>query len=313
MIRWGINALNHGSSLAVIKDDTIESFYIDKGDTLDNVTIELALHYGRPDHIHWYENPWIKKCRQLYATQYKTAFRLDNLPSTYLKQVGLNHIPLSYTPHHASHAAAGYYTSTFEDAAVLVLDAIGEFDCASIWHGKGDKLTKVWSKSYPHSLGLFYSAFTQLIGFKPISQEFLLQQSAEMGDPDRYYKIVKQYFNGTIHLTKNLHCGVLDWPYPIHNLQDQCDIAAAVQRVFEEQLQQVLEIAYNLTKSLNLVYMGGCAMNSEANKKSLYNWDKIWSLPSPGDPSSAIGAVLWKTKQRIVWQNNTAKHIDIKG
>jgi carbamoyltransferase len=106
---------------------------------------------------------------------------------------------------------------------------------------------------------------------------------------------------------------VLDWPHTIHNLQDQCDIAAAVQRVFEEQLQLVLDIAYNLTKSTNLVYMGGCAMNSVANKKSLHNWERVWSLPSPGDPSSAVGAILWKTKQRIVWGDNYSKHIEIKG
>lgn len=312
MISWGINALNHGSSIAVISDK-LEFFQIDKTNDISDLTVDLALLHGKPDRIYWYENPWIKKCRQLYAGQYKTAFDMSVLPTNHLKKVGLNHIPLTYTKHHYSHAAAGYYTSPFTDAAVVVLDAIGEFECATIWHGKDNQLKKVWSASYPNSLGLFYSAFTQLIGFIPIQQEHLLQLSATAGDPNRYYNVVKQYFNGTIQVTRNLHRGVLNWPFPIKNLQDQADIAAAVQRVFEEQLHSVLELAFQLTKSYNLVYMGGCAMNSDANKKQLHNWEKVWSLPNPGDPSSAIGAVLWHTKQRIIWQNNTAKHIDIKG
>lgn len=311
MIRWGINALNHGSSIAVITDK-LEFFQIDKSNNIDNSTIELALLHGKPDHIYWYENPWIKKARQLYAGQYNTAFDMSSLPAAHLKNAGLSHIPLTYTKHHTSHAAAGYYTSPFTDAAVVVLDAIGEFECASIWHGQGNQLTKVWSATYPNSLGLFYSAFTQLIGFIPIQQEHLLQMAAAVGDPNRYYETVKGYFTGVLKLTRNLHKGVLDWPHPINNLQDQSDIAAAVQMVFEEQLYGVLEVAFQLTKSYNLVYMGGCAMNSDANKKQLHNWERVWSLPNPGDPSSAIGAVLWHTKQRLVWSDNHAKHINIK-
>lgn len=311
MIRWGINALNHGSSIAVITDK-LEFFQIDKSNNIDNSTIELALLHGKPDHIYWYENPWIKKARQLYAGQYKTALNMSVLPSAHLQNAGLSHIPLTYTKHHTSHAAAGYYTSPFTDAAVVVLDAIGEFECASIWHGQGSKLTKVWSATYPNSLGLFYSAFTQLIGFIPIQQEHLLQMAAEVGDPNRYYETVNGYFTGVLKLTRNLHKGVLDWPHPINNLQDQSDIAAAVQKVFEEQLYGVLEVAFQLTKSYNLVYMGGCAMNSDANKKQLHNWERVWSLPNPGDPSSAIGAVLWHTRQRLVWGDNHSKHIDIK-
>lgn len=311
MIRWGITALNHGSSIAVVTDK-LEFFQIDKSNNIDNLTIELALQYGRPDRIYWYENPWLKKARQLYAGQYNTAFDTASLPSAHLKTVGLSHIPLTYTNHHNSHAAAGYYTSPFTDAAVVVIDAIGEFECASIWKGQGNKLTKVWSATYPNSLGLFYSAFTQLIGFIPIQQEHLLQTAAAVGDPTRFYETVKGYFTGIFKLSRNLHKGVLDWPHPINNLQDQTDIAAAVQQVFAEQLHGVLEVAFHLTKSYNLVYMGGCAMNSDANKKQLHNWEKVWSLPNPGDPSSAIGAVLWHTRQRLDWGVNHSKHIDIK-
>lgn len=309
MINWGINALNHGSSLAVLTSK-LEYFQIDKEQTLNADTIDHAFSLGKPDRIFWYEQPLIKKARQLYAKQYKTAFDMSSMPSRYLQQIGCGDIPVTYVPHHASHAAAGYYTSSFNEAAVVVLDAIGEFDCASIWHGKDNNLKKVWSASYPNSLGLFYSAFTKLIGLTPLRDEFLLQQMSELGDPTIYYDTVKTYFNGNVKLTRNLHRGVYDWPYPIPlDIPSQCHIAAAVQKVFEEQLYGVLEVAYQLTRSYNLVYMGGCAMNSAANQRQLHNWNNVWSLPNPGDPSSAIGAVLWKTKQRIVWDGGPPKHI----
>jgi carbamoyltransferase len=314
MIQWGINALNHGSSLAVFKDGALTSWTTCKDDEFDTSTITEALHQGAPDRLFWYERPWVKKARQVYAGQYKTAMDLSVLPKRYLNNIRLHYAPITYTPHHASHAAAGYYTSPFNHCAIVVLDAIGEFECATIWEGLHGEMKKVWSRSYPHSLGLFYSAFTQLIGLEPIKQEYLLQQMSEQGDPKRYLPEVKSYIDYTVNLTRNLHRGVLDWPYPINNLQDQCDIAAAVQQVFEDQVSAVMLKAKQLIDTDSLVYMGGCAMNSTANKKFVEpRFKYCWSLPNPGDPSSAIGSVLYHTKQRE-WKYRWApvKHIAIK-
>ena len=315
MIHWGMNALNHGSSIAVFKDGN----YIDSGifasDIIPSEQIRIRLEYmGTPDRIFWYERPWIKKARQLYAGQYSTVFDLSNLPSRNLKEWGLGYVPVTYTPHHASHAAAGYYTSPFNHCAVVVLDAIGEFECATIWNCVNGEMKKVWSRSYPHSLGLFYSAFTKLVGLEPIKQEYLLQQMAEQGDSTRYYELINSYFDRgyPMELNYNFHRGVEHWQYEIKNLQDQCDIAAAVQKVFEQQVVAVMREAKQSTRASNLVYMGGCAMNSRANKLIEPMWDYIWSLPNPGDPSSAMGAVLYHTKQRIQWAGDTAKHIAIK-
>ena len=314
MIQWGINALNHGSSLAVFKDNKLVSNTFNTTDELEDDTIHRALHCGAPDKIYWYEQPWIKKARQLTAGQYKTAADLSVLPRNYLRRKNLGYASRTYTPHHASHAAAGYYTSPFNHCAVVVLDAIGEFECASIWKGSHGELTKVWSKSYPHSLGLFYSAFTKLIGLEPIKQEFLLQQMSEQGDPERYYDTVKTYMGSVVNAHKNMHRGILDWPHEIHNLQDQCDIAAAVQAVFTEQVDMVMRTAKDMCSTNSLVYMGGCAMNSAANKTVVEpKFEYIWSLPQPGDPSSSIGAVLYHTRTRewdYKW--DPVKHIEIK-
>jgi carbamoyltransferase len=315
MIHWGINALNHGSSLAVFKDQKLFSLTNCKDTELDTSVITQALHQGSPYRIFWYERPWVKKARQIYASQYTTAADMSVLPRRYLNKTRLHYAPITYTPHHASHAAAGYYTSPFNHCAIVVLDAIGEFECATIWKGLHGEMTKVWSRSYPHSLGLFYSAFTQLLGLTPIRDEYLLQKMSELGNPDKFRKEIDNYFNpGTVDLNYNFHRGVQNWDIGGWTIEDQCDLAAAVQERFELEVYKVMQLAKHLTNADCLVYMGGCAMNSAANKKCvepLFNYR--WTLPNPGDPSSSIGAVLYNTKQRV-WNYSwdPVKHLAIK-
>ena len=314
MISWGINALNHGSSLAVFNGYEYVDGFVSDNDNISPEQFKLNLdHQGPPDRIYWYERPWLKKARQLYAGQYNTAFRLDNLPSRKLKEWGLGYAPVTYTPHHASHAAAGYYTSPFNHCAIVVLDAIGEFECASIWEAKHGEMTKVWSKSYPHSLGLFYSAFTKMIGLTPIRDEYVLQQMATLGDPTRFRRDVGNYFGlGTVDLAYNFHRGVGNWGIGGWTVEDQCNLAAAVQERFEIEVAKVMLKAKQLTNADCLVYMGGCAMNSDANKHEVEpRFKYIWSLPNPGDPSSAIGAVLYHTKQRVWRDWAPVKHLEI--
>lgn len=312
---WGINALNHGSSIAVVNDGKYMGGSVSEFDRVPHEQIRRNLElYGPPDRIFWYEQPWLKKARQIYAGQYKSAFDLSVLPKVKLKEWGLGYADVRYTPHHASHAAAGYYTSPFNHCAIVVLDAIGEFECATIWEGKHGEMKKVWSKSYPHSLGLFYSAFTQLCSLQPIKQEHLLEQMAKEGDPNRVYRDVLDYMGTLVHAHKNMHRGINDWPHEINTLQDQCDIAAAVQEVFNLQVDAVMRKAKELTGADCLVYMGGCAMNATANKKYVEPKFKYrWSLPNPGDASSSLGAVLYHTKSRVnEWNWGDTKHIEIK-
>jgi carbamoyltransferase len=313
MITWGINALNHGSSIALFRDKELLSNTFYSNDRLDKNSVIEHCKQGIPDEIYWYERPLLKKLRQLYAGQWRDAVDLSVLPKRHLEELNLRHTKIYYTPHHASHAAAGYYTSPFDRCAVVVLDAIGEFECASVWQAEGQNLKKIWSRDYPHSIGLFYSAFTKLIGFRPVIEEYQLQKHSELGDPNRFYQKVRSYFGGNCILTYNFHRGVRNWDQPILCDQDRWDIAAAVQRVFEDQIASIMTYARSVVGTDSLVYMGGCAMNSFANKKVVEPlFDKIWSLPQPGDPSSSIGAVLYHKKYRIDWQGALAKHIEIK-
>lgn len=312
MITWGINALNHGSSIAVFERSKLILFEQSKNDELDLSIVNRALDAGSPDTIYWYEQPWVKKARQAYAGQWHRVFDLNDLPKRYLRDRGLGYADLKYTAHHASHAAAGYYTSPFNHCAVVVLDAIGEFECATIWEGRNGELKKLWSSTYPQSLGLFYSAFTDLIGLEPVVEEHILEKYSYLGNSQRFYKDVKYYLNQFMVFTENLHKGVRTWPYKIESDRDRYDIAAAVQRVFEEQVDLIMTTAKSITGNECLVYMGGCAMNRRYNQRLKERWKYVWSLPQPGDASSSIGAVLYQTKQRISnYDFGVVKHLEI--
>ena len=318
MITWGINALNHDASIAVVKNKKLifwkrSSEYSDKhGD--QELSTQLICDArkasgGVIDEIVWYENAWLKKTRQLYAGQYRWAFDHNELPKVYLKKLGIKYNKFKQVPHHLSHAAAGYLTSPFKEAVVVVLDALGEWESSTIWYVKGRKFEKVWSRKYPTSLGLFYSAYTDLLGYKPISQEHELQNLSMSGKYLKYYLPVKEMWDDSWNLKTNLHKGVQNWKWNISE-DDKKNIAASVQQVFEEQVQEVMDIAKDYSD--NLVYMGGCAMNSKYNKKLENQFKGIWSLPIPGDSASAIGCALYSQNTRIDWQGPIAKHIKIK-
>ena len=158
--QWGITAGAHDASIAVIRNNQIlfaahaERSSRQKNDAfLNSTTVEQALEWGYPDQIYWYENHWKKRLRQISAGQYRTAFTkptptrqlidagFDMEPS-YFKNIsgmmgdgiGMGYTMIRNTDHHHSHAAAGYYTSGFEDATVVVIDSIGEFETLTIWH-----------------------------------------------------------------------------------------------------------------------------------------------------------------------------------
>lgn len=316
MIVWGVNALNHDASIAVVANNQLkfwkrssEYSNVIGDDQLNSDLIRDAFRSASdrgPDRIVWYERPWLKKTRQLYAGQYNWALDLDELPSRYLRRFNIPYAKLTYMPHHLSHAAGGFLTSDYDEAAVVVLDAMGEWESASIWIGRGTELTKLWSRSYPTSLGLFYSAFTDLIGLIPVKEEHKLQQLSSEGDPYRYLDRVKGYWTDDCRLKKNLHKGVRDWPEAV-TAQDHRDIAAAVQMVFEQQAEWVMDKARQLTGLDTLVYVGGCAMNGFYNQKMARNWRRIYVPKIPGDAGSSLGAALYYQQCRVKLEGRFVK------
>jgi carbamoyltransferase len=316
MIEWGISGNSHDAAIAVFEDGNLvfaaqsERYSGIKNDRdLHSHLVHDAYRWGPPDRVYWYENPYFKTLRQLSAGQgWKWA---DNNIKKYLAQWDI-HAPITYVDHHKSHAAAGYYTSGFDNAAVIVLDAIGEFATFSVWEGDGQKLSRCFSMEYPNSLGLFYSAMTQRVGLKPNEEEYILMGMAAYGDPSKLTSAMLRDFvalpnddnQQPFRIRKNLHRGCQDWR-PDLIVNDAFDIAAATQTVYEMAFERALYQTSVMIGSPNLVLMGGCALNCLANRLTGKYFERTWIMPAPGDSGSAIGAVMAKRKYRISPQDFT--------
>jgi carbamoyltransferase len=298
VIILGINETSHDASVSLIKDGEIlfaghaERYSKHKNDWYVNDSlINDALSYGAPYAIAYYEKPLLKASRLFLkggAGDWKPRFDLPGIPRK------------SFSHHH-SHAAAGYYTSPFNDAVVVVLDAMGEYNTSTVWSGEGNNLKLKFKQNYPVSFGLFYSAFTDLIGLMPNQEEYIMMGMAAYGDWKRYYKEVDEYFPNYHTQKYNFHKGIHDWDMAITE-QDKFDIAAAVQVVYTTRLMEFMRMAKLVTGKKNLVFMGGCALNSSANT-SLWNlFDMIWIMPNPGDAGSSLGAAAALYGKHLEWK-----------
>jgi carbamoyltransferase len=300
MISWGVSANSHDAAIAVFRDDKLvfashsERYSGQKNDRdLCSDLVAAAKHHGRPDTVYWYERPFLKTLRQFYAGQgWKGR---DNDIEIYMARYGID-APVVYVDHHLSHAAGGYFTSGFDNACVIVIDAIGEWDTATIWEANGNQLKKRWSLRYPHSIGLFYSAMTQRVGLKPNEDEYILMGMAAYGDKrkltlDISHDFIDNY--GNLKFVRSCHRGIWDWR-PDLTIKDSFEIAAGVQDVYENYFEHLLIKAKRLVDSDNLVLMGGCALNCSANRLTGNHFKHTWIMPNPGDAGSAVGAVLAK-------------------
>ena len=295
----GINETSHDASISLIEDGNIlfaghaERYSKKKNDWyINDSLVKDALSYGVPDAIAYYEKPLLKASRLFLkggAGDWKPKFNIDGLPR---KSFG----------HHYSHAAAGYYTSPFNDAVIVVLDAIGEYNTSTVWVGEGDKIKLKHKQNYPVSFGLFYSAFTKLIGLMPNQEEYIMMGMAAYGDWKRYYKEVDEYFPNYHAQKYNFHMGIHDWGMEITE-QDRFDIAAAVQMVYTTRLMEFMRMAKLITNKKNLVFMGGCALNSSANTSLWKLFDMIWIMPNPGDAGSSLGAAAAFYGKHLDWKD----------
>jgi carbamoyltransferase len=320
---WGISAGFHDASLSVIYDGHIvfaghsERYSGVKNDKFLNPAIvrdaELCQRWYHkppaPDVVVYYENPFLNWTRRLYAGQRRG-------PSVYqhIRDLGLmkENMGIQYyeqklvtVGHHESHAAAGFYTSPFEEAAIVVIDAIGEWDTTSVWIGKGNSMKKIWSAKYPNSMGLLYSAFTQRCGFKPNEEEHSLMALSAYGVP-KYSDAIKRDFielgeGPEYTLKQNVHTGIGNWM----PAADPTDLAASIQKVLEEYLERLFDWVEYTTKQQNLVYMGGVALNCVANSNVLLNgvFDDVWIMPNPGDAGSSLGAALAYLGEHVSWES----------
>jgi carbamoyltransferase len=313
----GINETSHDAAASLIEDGEIlfaghsERYSKNKNDWYTNKSLfKDLLSYGYPDKIAYYEKRWLKRSR----IALKGGLKGD---APWYLNTDLSNLQSKSFKHHYSHAAAGYYTSKFNDCVVVVLDAIGEFNTSTIWTGVGDKITLIDKKDYPFSFGLFYSAFTELLGLKPNQEEYIMMGMAAYGNPDRYFDQVNSYFPKYNQQKYNFHKGIIDFnwgeipcmvgqigtPY-VKDWFDQrsFDLAAAVQKVYEKRLIEYMRYAKLITKKNRLVFMGGCALNCSANTRLWEIFDDIWIMPNPGDAGSSLGAAAALYGKHLNWK-----------
>jgi carbamoyltransferase len=224
-----------------------------------------------------------------------------------------------YTEHHMAHAASAFYPSPFEEAAILTIDGVGEWATTTVGHGGASEIELLEEISYPHSLGLLYSAFTFFCGFKVNSGEYKLMGLAPYGQPryaqrildhlidlrdDGSYRLNLDYFDyiaGSV-MTNDRFAELFDGPprRPESRISSrEMDLAASIQTVTTEAMLRLARHARELTGSTNLTLAGGVALNCVANGVLLREgiFDQIWIQPAAGDAGGALGAALLTAHQ----------------
>ena len=277
---------------------------------LNDALIEDACSYGEPHCIAWYEKHWLKRTRQLYSGEWRKAFDFSTTPKNIVRQHKL-WAPVTSYSHHLCHAAAGFQTSPFDNAKVIVVDAIGEWDTITVWDAKYDHTgtacyEKIWSQRYPHSIGLYYSAVTQYVGLKPMEDEYILMGMAAYGKPyATAYEENLKLWNNDIELNDNLHAG-LDDDYFAGTGLTEFDVAAGAQKVVEQLLRKIFE--KHCSRQDNVVFMGGVALNCVANTMLSSYCGNLWIMPNPGDCGSSLGAAALEYGKRLNWQGPYLGH-----
>jgi len=222
--------------------------------------------------------------------------------------------PILFAEHHQSHASSAFYPSSYETAAVLCMDGVGEWATTSAWLGQGKNLTPLWEIPFPHSLGLLYSAFTYYTGFKVNSGEYKVMGLAPYGEPtyvktiydhlidlkpDGSFRLNMDYFNYCtgLTMTNGKFAALLGGPprQPETPLsQREMNLARSIQEVTEEVMLRLARTLYRETGVQNLCLAGGVALNCVGNGRILREgpFKSVWIQPAAGDAGGAVGAAL---------------------
>jgi carbamoyltransferase len=341
----GISALYHDSAAAIVSDGNLiaaaqeERFTRKKHDpgfprsAIEYCLKEAGCGLADLDAVVFYDKPFLKFERLLqtyvaFAPRGLRSFQMaipvwlrEKLFQKKWLSGELGKIAPDYdasgilfTEHHLSHAASAFYPSPFQDAAVLVMDGVGEWATTSLAIGSGNDLKIHKELHFPHSLGLLYSAFTYYTGFRVNSGEYKLMGLAPYGEPrftklildkivdlkeDGTFRLDQTYFDYCTGLTMTNDRFDTLFGHPARKPEElltqfHMDIAASIQAVTEEVILRLARSIRAETGLRNLCLAGGVALNCVANGK-IYRekiFDHMWIQPAAGDAGGAVGAAL---------------------
>ena len=341
MYTLGISCYYHDSAAAVLKDGKViaaveeERFSrIKFDDGFPKLAInwclkEAGISAENIDSIAFYDKPVLKFERLLdnyigVAPRGLFSF-LDVIPKWIHKRLWVKDEinrylkgfkgEIIFPEHHMSHAAHTFFTSPFDEAAILTVDGVGEWSTTTFGTGKNTDVKLINDIRWPHSVGLFYSAFTYFLGFKVNEGEYKLMGLSSYGEPKYYDKIMSELIDvkndGSIHLNMKYFAFTYDKYMTNQNFSDvfgipprkhdekveqiHFDIGASAQLVLEDILLKMVNHVYNKTKMKNLCLGGGVALNGVANYRILKEgpFENLHIPPSPGDAGSAVGCAQY--------------------
>jgi len=357
----GISCYYHDSAAALLKDGKVitaveeERFSRKKfDDGFPKMAIEWCLKEAgiRPDQLNsvsFYDKPVLKFERLLdnyiaVAPQGLYSF-LDTIPKWLHKRLWIKSEiqktlqgfkgTIIFPEHHLSHAAYTFFTSPYEEAAILTVDGVGEWTTTSFGTAQNDSIKLTHDIRWPHSVGMFYSAFTYFLGFQVNEGEYKLMGLSSYGKP-KYYDLILNNLvdvkeDGSIHLNMKYFAFTYDKVMTNRNFsqlfgiqprkedgkteQIHYDIGASAQMVLEDVLLKMANHVHKETKMKNLCLGGGVALNGVANYLILKKgpFEKIHIPPSPGDAGSAVGCAQYlyfiHHKNQRVMDSNHSKRI----
>jgi carbamoyltransferase len=297
---------------------------------------EAGIAAGDLDYVCFYDKP-LKKFDRLLETyfayapsgflSFKRAIPLwlrEKLHTPREIQKGMNGAyrgKLVFTDHHESHAASAFFPSPYEEAAILTSDGVGEWATTTWGVGEGNRIRLDKAISFPHSLGLLYSAFTYFTGFKVNSGEYKLMGLAPYGEPvyadvikqklidikpDGSYRLNMEYFTypSELVMTGQKFSALFGSPprapeSPIG--KREMDLAASIQAVTEEVLLLTARHVHEATRRRYLCLAGGVALNCVANGRIQREgpFDDVWIQPAAGDAGGALGCALFAWHQLL--------------
>jgi len=356
----GISCYYHDSAACLVRDGEIiaaaqeERFTRKKHDhSFPTNAIRFCLEYGgvsgkELDLVTFYEKPFLKfeRILETYLAYAPLGIRsfLKAMPLWIKKKLWLKDLikeELNYTgkiifpEHHESHAASAFFPSPFQEAAFITMDGVGEWATASFGIGKDNQVQLMAEISFPHSLGLLYSAFTYYTGFRVNSGEYKVMGLAPYGE-SKYKKLIYDHLinvkdDGSFRLNMayfDYGAGLRMTGEKFHRLfggpprkpeskltQKDMDLARSIQEVIEEIVLKMARHVKQQTGMKNLCLAGGVALNCVANGKLLRTglFDDVWIQPAAGDAGGAVGAALFTWHQYLDKPRTAVKGDSMKG
>ncbi len=327
----GISALYHDSAACLLQDGIITAAVQEERLTRRKFepnfpvnSIQYCLEFANLkiediDCIAFYEDPKKKMERILWSIGQGIG-DIHPILNTWDEKMGVEFLIRKHTgfdgeikmiDHHISHAASSFFMSGFEDAALFVVDGVGEWATTTFATGKGKEIQVIKEIEFPNSLGLYYSAITSFLGFRPNSDEYkvmgmtaygsplFVDQLKEMIDWDTTgnYTLDMSYFNYNSGMFSDKFEDVLKVrarKYGEKMEQVHFDIACSAQKILEEILLASINWLYKHTGLKKLCLSGGVALNCLANGHLRNNslFEEIFVQPASGDAGTCFGAAL---------------------